>query len=387
MRFSFFFKTYFGVEIRGFGANNLINTSKNPAIISYITYLLVAVLYGIGAFLYVHSEGNARSGGSFEFLIVALGSFLAFDKLFESEKLKISKRFKLFDTVVVKAIFGTLFFQIIIILVIFYTSNPVYWKLIFSAFIFVVLIPYDKIRFSINRISHKASDAKSVIVISNLDMSYKLGSENRQIFLNASFSFDNGINIIQGSNGIGKTTLLKLLNGKLFPTSGDIILKNESIVSKHPFERDAFLIEQNPFNIIATNLSLVENLSISLKSINNFGIIDDKLIINELSQKLNKFNIEPIFSFDSDIWYKPAITLSGGEAQILCIYMSILSEKYVLLFDEPTTGLDETNFKRLLSILKILKKQKLIIITSHDKRLSEVCDYLYLIKDYTIVRN
>ena len=153
------------------------------------------------------------------------------------------------------------------------------------------------------------------------------------------------------------------------------------------FERDAFLIEQNPFNIIATNLSLVENLSISLKSINNFGIIDDKLIINELSQKLNKFNIEPIFSFDSDIWYKPAITLSGGEAQILCIYMSILSEKYVLLFDEPTTGLDETNFKRLLSILKILKKQKLIIITSHDKRLSEVCDYLYLIKDYTIVRN
>ena len=69
---------------------------------------------------------------------------------------------------------------------------------------------------------------------------------------------------------------------------------------------------------------------------------------------------------------------------MLCVYMSILSNKSVLLFDEPTTGLDTTNFQRLLEILKILKEHKLILITSHDKRLDDICDSLFSIKNYNI---
>ncbi len=380
-----FFKSYIGTEIRGFGDNKSINTKTSPSIIPLIAYILVGALYGIGASFYVHSEGNARSGGSFEFLIVSLGSFLAFDKLFSFNKqTAFARKFAFLNTVTFKSIIGTLFFQLIIILVIFYTSNPIYWKLIFSAFLFIVLVPFNGLKIQRLRKNDASKAGEEEIVITNLCMSYDLGSEARHIFKELEITFKKGINVIRGPNGTGKTTLLKILNGKVRPQRGAVNFNRINLLKQESYKRDVYLLEQNPFNIIASNLTLIENLSIAIKNNVVINLLNGERILHELKKRLDTYGILPIFDIESSKWSKKAITLSGGEAQMLCVYMSLLSNKSILLFDEPTTGLDDFNFKRLLEILGKLKENKIILITSHDKRLDNTCDHSFYIEDYKI---
>lgn len=72
----FFYNMRFGMAIRKYGDGSLVNTVYSANLLKWSAYLVSGGLYGLGGALYVHSQGVAKSGGSFEFLIIALSAYL-----------------------------------------------------------------------------------------------------------------------------------------------------------------------------------------------------------------------------------------------------------------------------------------------------------------------
>jgi ABC-type lipoprotein export system ATPase subunit len=68
------------------------------------------------------------------------------------------------------------------------------------------------------------------------------------------------------------------------------------------------------------------------------------------------------------------MTLSGGEAHCVAFYCALLSGNPILLADEPTTGLDANNFKRLTTLLNALAKDRIVLLTSHDSRVTPLAN-------------
>tara|TARA_B110000459_G_scaffold154922_1_gene169349 strand:- start:1507 stop:1812 length:306 start_codon:yes stop_codon:yes gene_type:complete len=78
------------------------------------------------------------------------------------------------------------------------------------------------------------------------------------------------------------------------------------------------------------------------------------------------------------------VKLSHGQKQRLLLVRLLYENKEILILDEPTSSLDEKNIIKLKKILKDLKKDNTIIITSHNKNMLEVCDKAFLVADNKI---
>lgn len=78
--------------------------------------------------------------------------------------------------------------------------------------------------------------------------------------------------------------------------------------------------------------------------------------------------------------------ISGGQCQRLNQLRCFLKDSPILILDEPTSGLDENNILRLENILSKLKKNKIIIIVTHDKKFAEIADENIIISGSTLRR-
>ena len=104
--------------------------------------------------------------------------------------------------------------------------------------------------------------------------------------------------------------------------------------------------------------------------------IDDNLI-KDAKIYLIKFNLKKLvklFNKKYDGEYSLGGMLSGGEKQRLAIIRTILLGQELLIFDEPTSSLDKVNEKIILSEFQKLKKNKIIIISTHKKELKSFFD-------------
>lgn len=81
----------------------------------------------------------------------------------------------------------------------------------------------------------------------------------------------------------------------------------------------------------------------------------------------------------SQLLDKHPASLSGGEQQRVMIAASLLSDKEIVILDEPSSGLDLLQMQALVSLLKELKQQKkVVIVISHDEELlDQACDSIY----------
>lgn len=159
---------------------------------------------------------------------------------------------------------------------------------------------------------------------------------------------DTGFYLLYGESGSGKTTLINILSG-LIPFDGGRITVNDSdfnsIVNLHKAELDFDYITQDSF--FADFLTVSENLCL---------ISDDK-------DKIYEVLLQFVLSGTAD---QSPSTLSGGERQRLSIARACLSKKRILFLDEPTASLDEANKIAIFELLNELKKDTLIICSSHD---------------------
>ena len=169
--------------------------------------------------------------------------------------------------------------------------------------------------------------------------------------------------LIIGNSGVGKTTLMHLLAGLLKSNSGSIKLfdKELSHLSSHQLDR----FRKNNIGIVFQRPHFVNSLTVK-ENLQLAQYIANKNDNNRIESILKNLNI-----FDKS--NKKTSQLSQGEKQRASIALAIVNSPKLILADEPTSSLDDTNCSK---VIKLLKKQatdfgaQLIVIT-HDSRLKE----------------
>ncbi|MDU1878145.1 MAG: ABC transporter ATP-binding protein [Finegoldia magna] len=175
------------------------------------------------------------------------------------------------------------------------------------------------------------------------------------------FSIDkNEVVFVVGKSGIGKSTLLKLINNTLQLKSGRIFYKDKNILNIKPVELRR--------NIIMTSQ---ENFLFDMTIRENFHEFYKLRDLEELTdEEITKFL--KITNFDVDLNLNVE-KLSGGEKQRVFLAIALSLNPEVLLLDEPTSALDEkTSFSMMKNIVEYCKNNDItLIIVTHQKNLVE----------------
>ena len=173
-----------------------------------------------------------------------------------------------------------------------------------------------------------------------------------------------------GVNGAGKTTTIKMLTCITKPTDGDAFIGGYSI-TKQP-EQVKRLISVSPQETaVAPNLSVKENLEL-MCGIHGFSKEKSKAKIKELTEQ---------FAVDS-VLKRKAGKLSGGWQRRVSIAMALISEPKILFLDEPTLGLDVIARHELWDMIRSLKGEITVILTTHYMEEAEsLSDRIGIMKD------
>ncbi len=185
-----------------------------------------------------------------------------------------------------------------------------------------------------------------MITVSNISKTYK----DKQVLNNISYNFkDKGLYFILGKSGSGKTTLLNIISGNIEPSTGNITYSNINSIYL-----DSYYIYQD-FNLVPS-LTVLENIKLVLKI--KKKTYDESLAL----EKLKSVGLV-------DLKDSKTKKLSGGERQRLSIVIGLILESKVIFLDEPTSALDYQNRDSIISYLRELSTNTLVIIATHDLNL------------------
>ena len=173
-----------------------------------------------------------------------------------------------------------------------------------------------------------------------------------------------------GINGAGKSTTIRMLCGLSRPDEGDARLLGHSIVSETAAIKPIIGVSPQE-TAIAPNLTARENLAF-MCGIHGMNQMQSEARIAELSEQ---------FSLQSIITRK-AGKLSGGWQRRLSIAMALISHPKILFLDEPTLGLDVIARAELWDIIRALKGETTVILTTHYMEEAEaLSDRIGIMKD------
>lgn len=180
---------------------------------------------------------------------------------------------------------------------------------------------------------------------------------------------------LAGENGAGKSTLMKILTGIEQRDEGDIIYNNQSFLFKNPREAQiaGIAIVHQELNLM-NHLTAAQNIFIGRESeglFTNDKIINEKTI--ELFKELN-LNIKPTEIVGN---------LSVGKQQMIEIAKAISFDSNILVLDEPTAALTETETNELFRIMKQLRDKgvSMIYISHRMDEIFEITDRIIVMRD------
>lgn len=188
--------------------------------------------------------------------------------------------------------------------------------------------------------------------------------------------YRNKVNVLIGENGAGKSTMMKMLAGVEVPSSGQIFLDGEA-VSLHSTQQ----AEKHGISIIFQELNLFPNMN----------VMDNIFIGNEFFQRgrinekyqyqLAKALLERL-ELDVDP-YAPLGELGIGHQQLVEIARALSKDTRVLIMDEPTSALSQSEVKVLFNVIAALKRRGVTIIyISHRlEELMEIGDHITIFRD------
>ena len=206
------------------------------------------------------------------------------------------------------------------------------------------------------------------------DLSKRYGK--KQALNGISCTFKTGINALLGPNGAGKTTIMNCISGVIKRTGGEVLYNGEDVfrMGERYRERLSFQFQSQPFYPGYTAYEFLKFMCI-LKGIDNAGIpseIERVLSLVNLKDSIN----DKIKSF------------SGGMKQRLAIAQTILGSPEILIFDEPSAGLDPFEREQFKRIMVSLKKRCIIIISTHIvSDIDTITDELIILNKGSVIAN
>ncbi|MBV9672730.1 MAG: sugar ABC transporter ATP-binding protein [Verrucomicrobia bacterium] len=203
-----------------------------------------------------------------------------------------------------------------------------------------------------------------------------------QALQNVSFEVEQGsIHAIMGENGAGKSTLMQVLAGVHQPDSGSLEFRGEMVhfSSTAEAQEKGIAIVYQELNL-APNLSIAENILLGIEP-NRFGFLHRSKLRDRAIKALNRLGLH----FDPD---RVVRSLTVAQQQLIEICKSLIRDPRLLILDEPTSSLSETESALLFRVVKELQSRGVTILyISH--RLPEVfslCNTVTVLRDGQHVR-
>lgn len=210
--------------------------------------------------------------------------------------------------------------------------------------------------------------------ISNL--SYKRG--NNHIFNDVNIDLKSTRIGLLGENGAGKTTLLRNISALYKVQNGTIEIADHIRIDSKNNKNDVLNIKKN---VAYLPQSFQYNDSLKTKDFIRYLLwlkkIDNTSLL-QFSEIFDRFNINK--HLDKKIKH-----LSGGELKCVFFVSMLCTKPKVLIFDEPTVGLDILNKNNFLELIKKIDREIVVIISSHILQdITEICDSVIILYNRTV---
>ena len=197
---------------------------------------------------------------------------------------------------------------------------------------------------------------------SNINIFIKKRKKELLLFCQTFETKENGITLVLGRSGTGKTLLSLALSGT---TSNNVYIKDGDKLTK--INKGSSIFYAPTTSLLHDSLNLLEN--ISFYSSNKDKIVES--LIND-------------FSFDNTFLHKSPKKMSQGERKIISFLIAIFSDKKIILLDEPFADIDKANKKICIKLLK--KSNKTILIFDHeDINYLDLCARKYIIENKKLI--
>lgn len=218
----------------------------------------------------------------------------------------------------------------------------------------------------------------AILEVNNIKKVYttRFGGNHVQALTNVVFSVEEGEYVaIMGESGSGKTTLLNILAALDKPTSGEVVLKGQSLKTIKEkdissFRRDNLGFVFQDFNLLDT-FSLQDNIFLPLVlSGKSYDEMNSRL--TPIAQKLGI----------SDILQKYPYEVSGGQKQRAAVARALITKPQLILADEPTGALDSRATDGLLRLLNGINQEgQTILMVTHSTKAASHAKRVLFIKD------
>jgi putative ABC transport system ATP-binding protein len=181
-------------------------------------------------------------------------------------------------------------------------------------------------------------------------------------------------------SGSGKSTAMHIMSGLDVPTSGDVVIDDESLATMKQRRKDTFRSKKMSFIFqsffVEGNQTCYQNVSLPLEIakvplLKRKQLIMDALTQVDLAEKANE----------------KAKNLSGGQKQRLAIARAIVNKPSIIFADEPTGNLDSNTGDKVVDLLFRLNKELgiTLIIVTHDEELAQQCQVKVTMRDGKII--
>lgn len=203
-----------------------------------------------------------------------------------------------------------------------------------------------------------------------------------QVLKNAGFLLKDGeVHALMGENGAGKSTLMKILTGVYTRDAGTVLVDGKEVVYKNPQEAEkagiVFIYQE--LNVLF-DLTVEENLFMGKEITKGFGVCDKKAMRKKAQEIMDRMGVNiPVTAQMSD--------LSVGQQQMVEICKALMVDAKVLIMDEPTAALTQSETEVLFEVIKSLRAKgvSIVYISHRMEEIFELCDRITVLRDGTYI--
>lgn len=189
------------------------------------------------------------------------------------------------------------------------------------------------------------------------------------------------VHALVGQNGAGKSTLIKVLTGYHTKDAGEVVLEGKPFAAASPndAQRSGISTIYQEINLVPLR-SVAENICLG-RRFTRYGLLDWNAMRAEAARLLARFNIR----IDTD---RALGSFNTATQQLVAIARAIGFSARLVIMDEPTSSLDETEVETLFTVIRQLKAEGVsVIFVSHKlDELYAVCDRVTIMRDGRTVR-